>query len=530
MFSFAFLIGIYSFAIFALGISSQLYKNNILIISVIFLLLVLFVFIQSFRKTAFKKEINAIMKSKTSVILLVLLSLQIVINLTGVFGPEIAFDALWYHLTLPKIFLLNHQIYHIPGNLLYYSDLPKLGETLYISALSISNEFMAKFIHFLFGLFSSYVIYKISRKYLNHKYSLLAVLVFYSNLVVGWLSISAYVDLIRTFFEIIAFWAFLEWMDSKKTSWLIESALFVGLGICVKFTGFVSLFAYLPFLIYFLRNKNIKETIGKIFLFILFAIIVPLPYFVLSFLNTNNPVYPLFSDLLPGNVLLTPYLYVKEAFILLTSSADPISPIYFLSLPLMIIFYRKFNLESKFILLYSLVSFVLIILLPVGDRARFFLPYLPVLSIGVAVTFSKLNSNLIKKTCLFIVLLLSVVSIIYRLGANSKFFPYLIGRETKSEFLTRNLNFSFGDFYDTDDFFSQKITVNDKALLIGFHNLYYIEFPFIDNTWVKNGDSFNYIATQNSELPKRFKFWQLIYSNSITKTNLYTLGGVKWLY
>ena len=530
MFSFAFLIGIYSFAILALGISSQLYKTNILAVTILFLFSVTIVFVKSFKKTEFKSEINRILSSKISIIVLVLLLLQLVVNLVGVFGLEISFDALWYHLTLPKIFLINHQIVHIPGSLLYYSDLPKLGETLYVAALSVSNEILAKFIHFLFGIFSSYAIYRIARKYLNSEYSLLAVIIFYSSLVVGWLSIAAYVDLIRTFFEIISFWAFIEWIDTKKTSWLIESALFVGLSICVKLTGFVSLFVYLPFLVYVLRNKKIKEILGKSILFVFLAIIVPLPYFLLSLLNTGNPVYPLFSGLLSTNIQFNPYFYFKEAMVLLASSPDPISPIYLIFIPLVVVYFKKIGFVAKIIFIFSLISFVLIIILPIGDKGRFFLPYLPILSIGIAVIFSKLNNTLIKKTALVVILFLSFISIGYRAEANSKFLPYLTGRESKQQFLTKNLNFSFGDFYDTDNFFEKQITNNDKVLLFGFHNLYYVNFPFIDSSWVKSGDSFNYILTQNSGLPDRFKFWHIIYSNPVTKVNLYTLGGIKWVY
>ena len=102
--------------------------------------------------------------------------------------------------------------------------------------------------------------------------------------------------------------------------------------------------------------------------------------------------------------------------------------------------------------------------------------------------------------------------------------------QSRSEFLSKNLNFSFGDFYDTDDYFRKNIKQNDKVLLYGFHNLYYVDFPFVDSSWVKKGDSFNYIAVQNSDLPKRFVDWDLIYNNSLTKVKLYKKGNVRWAY
>ena len=67
-------------------------------------------------------------------------------------------------------------------------------------------------------------------------------------------------------------------------------------------------------------------------------------------------------------------------------------------------------------------------------------------------------------------------------------------------------------------------------LLYGFHNLYYVNFPFVDSSWVKKGDDFNYVAVQNSKIPERFSDWSLVYSNSITRVKLYTKGEIRWAY
>jgi len=58
--------------------------------------------------------------------------------------------------------------------------------------------------------------YKLSRKFFNPVISWIAVVVFYSNLVVGWESITAYIDLTRTFFEILALWGFINWWENQR--------------------------------------------------------------------------------------------------------------------------------------------------------------------------------------------------------------------------------------------------------------------------------------------------------------------------
>jgi hypothetical protein len=108
--------------------------------------------------------------------------------------------------------------------------------------------------------------------------------------------------------------------------------------------------------------------------------------------------------------------------------------------------------------------------------------------------------------------------------------PVLIGNESKQEFLKHRLNFSFGDFFDTDKYFENTIKPTDKVLLFGFHNLYYINFPFIDSSWITKGERFNYIATQKSDLPKQFSHWNLIYTNPKTHVKLFSLKGGEWEY
>jgi len=47
---------------------------------------------------------------------------------------------------------------------------------------------------------------------------------------------------------------------------------------------------------------------------------------------------------------------------------------------------------------------------------------------------------------------------------------------------------------------------------------------------VEKGDRFNYIAVQNTQLPERFKDWELVYNNKTTGVKLYSKGGKTWEY
>jgi len=527
MFTLTLLIGIYSYIIFFLGLTGFLYKPTVIITSLVFV----FVICSFMRRNL--KEQNLISKlisfakrsTKFNLVFLVIILLQGLVSLIGALGPELGFDALWYHLTLPKIYLENHSIDYVPGGVLYYSAMPKLTEMLYISALSFGTEIGAKLIHFFFGILSLIALYNLSRKFLSKTFSLLVLVLFYSNLVVGFLSITAYIDLARTFFEIMALWAFVEWQKKKNTKLLIESAAILGLAISTKLLalGSLPIFTFLIFFAIFQKYKlKWKSIIINMLLYWWFALLIPLPWFFSSFINTGSPVYPFFTNIYPikiGINLINPL-----------DLSDPISPFYVIMLPAAIFIYKKFNFSIKLIFLYSFLSIFIWYLTPQTGGGRFILPYLPAFSIISVVVINKMKNLRIQKLFIGSIVFLSLFSILYRGVANSKYIPVILGKETKSQFLTKHLNFSFGDFYDTDGYFSKKIKKDDIVLLYGFHNLYYVNFPFIDASYVKKGDTFNYVAIQGNNTPWRFRNWNLIYYNKTTGVKLYSIGGLKWVY
>ena len=526
MFSLAILIGIYSYLIFELGLVGILYKDHIVLATFIFGLFILYFYKKKIKsklpqyskvlKQMQKINVKSAKRNWLPIVAFSILVLQGIVNLIGALGPELGFDALWYHLTLPKIYLQNHAIFYIPGGLLYYSTMPKLTEMLYTVGLSFGSEIFAKLIHFSFGILTLIALYRLSRKFLSKTYSLLALVLFYSNLIVGWISISAYIDLARTFFEIMALWGFVNWIEKKEKKWLIISAILLGLAISTKLLALGSLLIFAILIVIFTRKIN------NILIYCFCALIIPLPWFIFSYIYTGNPVYPFFTSIYP----------VKFTLDLINplSLSDPISSLYVIFLPITIFIYKKLKLSFKIISLYSFLAIIAWYLTPQTGGGRFILPYLPAFSLMTLVIINMIKRIALRSIFIGLIVALALFSIIYRGAANSRHIPVILGRESKSQFLTKYLNFSFGDFYDTDGYFADKIKKEDQVLLYGIHNLYYINFPFIDSSYIKKGDVFNYIAVQGSNFPYRFRFWNLIYYNDKTNIRLYSLGGLRWTY
>jgi hypothetical protein len=260
--------------------------------------------------------------------------------------------------------------------------------------------------------------------------------------------------------------------------------------------------------------------------------IPPLPWFVFSFIHTGSPVYPLFgvaASLTSYWQFYNPIFLIKSLITTFAYSPDPIHPLFLASLPFLILM-RKKLMHHVFILLFLTIGGLLMwYLTPQTGGGRYILPYLSVFTILIVYTLTLLSKRWQMIFVMFI-LICSVISIGYRALANEKFIPVILNRETKGDFMAKYLQYNLGDFYDIDGYFTKNIKSTDTVLLYGFHNLYYIDFPFIHTDWVQKGDLFNYVAVQGKGMPERFKYWDLVYFNTTTQVRLYSMKGQKWRY
>lgn len=526
MFAVAIIVGIYSYSVLVLGLLGLIKPFPVFVLSLICLFSTIFYF----RKTIKNLKIKFLFKPQLLIFTLLFLTLA-AINFIGVLGPELSFDALWYHLTIPKFFIESNSVHFIPGGIFYYSVMPKLVDMLYIPGLMFGVELVPKLISLGFGIMTCVAIYKLSRKFYDGKTSLIASLIFYSSLVVSWESTTAYIDLGRTFFEILALWGIINYFETKERKWIVEGAVMLGLAVSSKLIAIGSIPIFI--ILIYLLHSNKRIAIKNAGLFFLITILIPLPWFVFAYLSTGNPLYPLLTDIYKTSLsvdILNPINFIKDLLTIFLKSADPISPIYLMFFPLLFLAFKNFDKRLKIILLYCGLALVVWYFTPRTGGGRFILPYLPAFSILAGGVIYYTENLKLKRYLIWLVIIVSIVTISYRALSVSKFIPVIFGQESKEEFLTKNLNFDFGDFYDTDGWFEKNIKEGDMVLLYGFHNLYYADFPFIHESYAEKDDKFNLIATQNSELPERFKNWEMIHSNPTTNVSVYQMGDMKWSY
>lgn len=390
---------------------------------------------------------------------IILLAAQALVNLIGALGPEVGFDALWYHLTIPKLYLLAGKIYHVPGGLLYYSEMPRLTEILFIPLMKYLGDIGPHLLNWGAGIGIIIIIYKLSRRFgLSSTFAYLAALIFYATPLVGWQSGSGYVDLFRTFFEVLA----LYFAISQKS---LLAGLVAGLAVSTKSLALGSI---LPLLL-IVPNRR---------LFLGISFLTFLPWFLSAYLNTGYPLYPIGTGILDVSHSIN--LNFGDFWKLWISPADPISPIYLIALP----FLWQIIKNKKFtgLLVYCVTGLILWFLTPHTGGGRFILPYLPAWSILIAAVASK------NKIIYFAVIIISLINLGYRAVATSRLAPYLLNRETKTQYLCRHLDLKV-TYVNCDNFVPQGLT-----LVRGYHNLYYLDFPFVHESWYR-GEKYNYVLS-----------------------------------
>lgn len=512
LFIFAVLVSSYAYSLFIAGILKILNAEAIYISTIIFSFLL---FAAILRHLKIKKMIFLFNKFFYLLFLFLIIAL---INFIGVLGPELGFDALWYHLTIPKLYIENESIFFIDGGLLYYSAMPKLIDLLYIPALFYADEIFAKFIHFLFGLLTSVVVYKTANIFVNKKLSFLASLIFYSNLVVGWMSITAYIDLGRAFFTSLCIYFFMLFYKSRNMKYFYFSSIIVGFEIATKLLGISTLISILIILLVCFREIRLTDRIKKLLLYIIAPVLIISPWLLFSIINTGTLFYPFFTDIYPSGInfeSFNPLLIVKNYINLFLFAADPISPIYIITIPLLISLKDRIPKDLRILLYVFIINLIIWNFIP-QKNSRFLLPYLPMASVSVVWVLYTLEKN-IQRSLYFFIILTLCLNIVYRGVANIKYLSVILGCETKEVFLEKNLNFKFGDYMDRSNKVSQ-IVGNERVLIKGIHNLYYINFKFDHDSWGQD-NIYRYILVYNDLL--RDDKYKLIYSDAVTHTNLY---------
>ena len=209
-------------------------------------------------------------------------------------APATRYDALNYHLTLPKAYLVFEKIQDVPW--LIMSGMPQVSEMIYTILLALGGESAVLIFNWIIGVLLSLGLFGFLQQKLDRHSAWVGV----GSLFGGYTLASAlswgYVDLMAAFFGLGVIILLDHSLVSGKKHHYILAGVFSGLAFGCKYpAGVIFLAGLFTLIVYFLKNKD-QVNLKNIALFIFGAGLFASPWLLKNIIMTGNPVYPFFFE------------------------------------------------------------------------------------------------------------------------------------------------------------------------------------------------------------------------------------------
>lgn len=218
------------------------------------------------------------------------------LGLIDALGPETGFDALWYHLWLPREHLAAGTLVDRPDE--YPQLYPQTVELLFGWGLAWGGEISAVLVHFGFGLLAAAASYHLARRFTGPGWAMLAPAAFLSAPTIGWELGTANNDLPLAAFATVALAELLAWREDGDRVRLVRSALLIGLGLASKHLGLLLLAPLALVVLWFAatggggRLRRAGRGVLTSAAYTAGALLVAAPWYGRAAWITGNPVFP----------------------------------------------------------------------------------------------------------------------------------------------------------------------------------------------------------------------------------------------
>ncbi|MBN1641973.1 MAG: glycosyltransferase family 39 protein [Anaerolineae bacterium] len=215
-------------------------------------------------------------------------------------APPLDWDGLFYHLTMPRLWLAQGRI--APVTDAPHQYYPGMMEMLYLSAMAVKGDVAAKLLHFACLPLLTGTVYLIAERSVRRGGGWRAVAVLSSLPMVFVLGGWAYNDLALAYCQLAALGALLNWVEDRTSRWLLLSGAFCGLSLGLKYTAFVCALSIGLLVCWALWRARARwrAWVGALGGLGLSAAAFAAPWYLRNLIMTGNPVYPFAYRLFDG--------------------------------------------------------------------------------------------------------------------------------------------------------------------------------------------------------------------------------------
>ncbi|MDH3943500.1 MAG: glycosyltransferase family 39 protein [Anaerolineae bacterium] len=427
------------------------------------------------------------------------------LNMLQALTPPWGYDALMYHLQAPRLFLEGGRIYLLPD--VWQANGPLTIEMIYTIGLATGSDVFARLVHLSFlGLMFAGT-FSLGRRLIGETGGWLALGILAGIPILPLWGNLAYSDMSLALFFLMTILSLAWWRWESDERFLGLAGIFLGLAMGSKYTTLGMTAVVVVWIMLLSLRTGWKEAFRAGVGTAVPALLVASPWYIKNWALAGNPVFPFYfggpgwtADRLGAvndylleafgtgrslwDYLMLPYnLYTQHGEFGTYFSTIEIPSFLFPLVFLYPIARRYANLDSFIVLTLGLFgSWAL-----GSQQTRFLIPIYPLLCVFSSLSLlwlgTKIQQQFIKRA--FAVGLVGgfvMVTLVYQVIHQLDVFPYpvLIGSESKSSFLTRELY-----DYPAMQFIEESISEDERVLMMWDGQGYYCDercIPDVDQT------------------------------------------------
>ena len=255
-------------------------------------------------------------------------------------APPLMWDALVYHLTLPKLYVQNHGL-QLQADFLF-TGMPQLTEMLHTAAMLLRGSVAgnaAQALGWVFGAAVALGLAVCAADWLGARWSALAPAVLFSSFTLALSLAWAYGELLPMVMSLAVLIALRQWLHTRGWPWLLLAGILAGLATGCKYTAAVVPVAGAAVIVWGqlgrpravrMRWQSLLNTLLPPGIFLLAAGLTFAPWLLKNWAFTGNPFYPLAfpagymdalrlwfysrPDLADRNLLSAALIYLRATF------------------------------------------------------------------------------------------------------------------------------------------------------------------------------------------------------------------------
>lgn len=302
-------LGILSLIVLMLGVLSFLFKWPL------WLMILVAIVLLRRKVIVWLKDVHKIIDGKLSLfekICLAFVVLTIGINLCFALAPPTKWDALVYHLEVPKRYLINGKVAHLPENL--YSGFPQVASMVYLLAMTLVGDQAAVICGWMVGLLTLIGLEALTQRLFGPKHRWLSSAILLCGTSISGAFSWAYADIWVLFFGLVCLICLLRFAQEGRFSWVAYAGVFAGFALGTKYTAGTILLTFSIGLVYLVNALEKREALAEnpykkrdlalifrtLLVFWSSAIFVFSPWLVKNWVYSGNPLHPI--DLPPHSL------------------------------------------------------------------------------------------------------------------------------------------------------------------------------------------------------------------------------------